>query len=289
MTSNTPGNLQFWLTQWNWQPSIVGGTILLLALYVSALGPVRAKFHLADEISLGRALAFVLGVNLMFLSLFSALDELGDRYLFSAHMLQHLILMMVGPPLVLLGTPGWLIEPLLRHRVVLRLGKVLTHPIVAFTLFTADVWLWHAPPLYDATLFNQNLHILEHLSFVLFGLLYWWPMFSPVKEGLPRLSIGGQILYLFFGSMPMVLLGAGLTFAPPLYAPYLYAPRVWGLSPATDQQLGGLLMWVPVSLYMIVIMSILFMRWMHQQERQQAEQESRWDRLGETSQSTPTP
>jgi len=159
---------------------------------------------------------------------------------------------------------------------------VLTHPAVAFTLFNADVWLWHAPPLYDATLVNQTLHILEHISFVLFGLLYWWPMFSPVKEGLPRLSTGGQVLYLFFGSMPMVLLGAGLTFAPPLYAPYLYAPRVWGLSPATDQQLGGLLMWVPVSLYMVVIMSILFIRGMQQQERQQREEESRWDALSET-------
>lgn len=286
MTSNAPGNLQFWLTQWNWQPSIVGGTILLLALYVCVLGPVREKFHLADEFSLGRALAFVLGVNLMFLSLFSALDELGDRYLFSMHMLQHLILMMVGPPLLLIGTPGWLIEPLLRHRGVLRLGKVLTHPVVAFTLFNADVWLWHAPPLYDATLFNQTLHILEHLSFVLLGLLYWWPMFSPVKQGLPRLSIGGQVLYLFFGSMPMVLLGAGLTFAPPLYAPYLYAPRVWGLSPATDQQLGGLLMWVPVSLYMIVIMSVLFIRWMQQQEREARDQEIRQEAISETGQAT---
>jgi putative membrane protein len=265
----------------------VGGTILLIALYLYAVGPLREKFHLADEISLGQAMAFLLGVNLMFLSLFSALDELGDRYLFSMHMLQHLILMMVGPPLVLLGTPGWLIEPLLRHSVVLRLGKALTHPFVAFTLFNADAWLWHAPPLYDATLFNQNLHILEHLSFVLFGLLYWWPMFSPVKEGLPRLSIGGQVLYLFFGSMPMVLLGAGLTFAPPLYAPYLYAPRVWGLSPATDQQLGGLLMWVPVSLYMIVIMSILFIRWMQQQERETHDEEIRQEAISGVGQPTP--
>ncbi len=289
MIINTPGDLHFWLTQWNWQPSILGGTILLIALYLYAVGPVRETFHLADEISLGQAMAFLLGVNLMFLSLFSALDELGDRYLFSMHMLQHLILMMVGPPLLLLGTPYWLIEPLLRHRVVLRLGKVLIHPAVAFSLFTADAWLWHAPPLYDATLYNQNLHILEHLSFVLFGLLYWWPMFSPVKEGLPRLSMGGQILYLFFGSMPMVLLGAGLTFAPPLYAPYLSAPRVWGLSPAIDQQLGGLLMWVPVSLSMIVIMSILFIRWMQQQEREPRVEESRHDAISGVGQPTPIP
>ncbi len=280
MTRSAPiGGVLFWLTEWNWQPSIIGGTILIIVLYTYAVGPLREKFRLADEIPLGKALAFLLGVNLMFLSLFSALDELGDRYLFSAHMLQHLILSMVGPPLLLLGTPGWLIQPLLRNRVLLRIGKGFTHPAVAFTLFNADVWLWHAPPLYDATLFNQNLHILEHLSFVFFGLLYWWPMFSPAKQGLPRLSMGGQILYLFFGSMPMVLLGAGLTFAPPLYAPYIFAPRVWGLSPATDQQLGGLLMWVPVSLYMIVIMSVLFIRWMQQQERQQREEESRWEAI----------
>jgi putative membrane protein len=228
----------------------------------------------------------VLGVNLMFLSLFSALDELGDRYLFSAHMFQHLILTMVGPPLMLLGTPGWLIEPLLRHRLVLRIGKILIHPVIAFTLFNVDIWVWHAPPLYDATLVNLNLHILEHVSFVLFGLIFWWPMFSPVKEGLPRLSTGGQILYLFFGSMPMMVLGAGLTFVPPLYAPYLYAPRVWGLSPAADQQLGGLLMWVPVSLYMIVIMSILFIRWMQQLERESNEREVEQEAVGEVGQPT---
>ncbi len=284
--SNAPGNLYFWLTEWDWQPSIIGGTILILALYVYAVGPLREKFHLANEISPGKVLAFVLGVNLMFLSLFSALDELGDRYLFSAHMLQHLILTMVGPPLMLIGTPGWLIEPLLRRRLVLRIGKILTHPVVAFTLFNVDIWVWHAPPLYDATLVNLNLHILEHVSFVLFGLIFWWPMFSPVKEGLPRLSTGGQILYLFFGSMPMMVLGAGLTFVPPLYTPYLYAPRVWGLSPAADQQLGGLLMWVPVSLYMIVIMSILFIRWMQQLERESNEREIEQEAVGEVGQPT---
>src|SRR5436853_7732298 len=99
-----------------------------------AVGTVREKYRLPQEHHLGQAMAFLLGVNLMFLSLFSALDELGDRYLFSMHMLQHLILTTVGPPLLLIGTPDWLIQPLLRHRVVLSIGKVLTHPAVAFTL-----------------------------------------------------------------------------------------------------------------------------------------------------------
>lgn len=286
MTVNAPIGLHYLLTEWNWQPSIIGGTILIIALYTYAVGPFREKYYPAEEFSLSKAVAFQLGVILIFLSLFSALDELGDSYLFSAHMLQHLILTMVGPPLMLIGTPVWLIQPLLRNRVMLNIGKVLTHPAIAFTLFNADLWLWHVPSLYDATLFNQNLHILEHLTFIIFGVIFWWPMFSPVKEGLPRLSIGGQILYLFFGSMPMVLLGAGLTFAQPLYPPYINAPRVWGLSPATDQQLGGLMMWVPVSLYMIVIMSFLFIRWMQQQERAQYEHERNQDMIGAADQAS---
>lgn len=284
MTVNAPVGLHFLLTEWNWQPSIIGGTLLILALYIYAVGPFRERFFPAEQFSPGKAIAFVIGVNLIFLSLFSALDELGDRYLFSAHMLQHLILTMVGPPLMLIGIPAWLVQPLLRNRVILNIGKVLTHPVVAFTLFNADLWLWHAPSLYDATLFNDSLHILEHLTFIIFGIIFWWPVFSPVEEGLPRLSTAGQVLYLFFGSMPMVLLGAGLTFAPPLYTPYINAPRVWGLSAATDQQLGGLLMWVPVSLYMIVIMSVLFIRWMQQQERRQYEVEREQDLLSESEQ-----
>ncbi len=283
---NAPVGLQFWLTQWNWQPSIILGTILIIALYVYAVGPLREKFQLADAMSMRQAVAFVIGVNLIFLALFSPLDELGDRYLFSAHMLQHLILTFVGPPLMLLGTPAWLIQPLLRNPIILRIGKIITNPFVAFALFNVDFFLWHAPPLYDATLFNENLHIFEHLTFIVFAVLYWWPVLSPLKEGLPRLSFGGQVMYLFFGGMPMVLLGAGLTFSAPLYTPYINAPRVWGISAATDQQLGGLIMWIPVTLFMIVVMSILFIRWMQQQEQKQREAEMAQDALLENSSET---
>lgn len=267
------------LTDWNWQPSIIGGTLLVIGLYCYAVGPLREKFHLAESVSIRQVVLFLLGVDFILLALFSPLDELGDRYLFSAHMLQHLILTFVGPPLMLLGTPGWLIKPLLRNRILFSVGKFLTSPVVAFTLFNVDFFLWHAPLLYDATLYNQNLHILEHLTFIVFGVIFWWPVLSPLDEGLPRLSPGGQILYLFFSGMPSVLLGAGLTFAPPLYTPYIHAPRIWNISPATDQQLGGLLMWVPVSLYMIAIMSVLFIRWIQQLDKKQREEEMRQDEL----------
>ena len=265
--------LDFWLTQWNWEPSIVIGTVLVVGFYLYAVGPLRRRYHLAESVKKGQVFSFLLGVSIMFLALVSPLDELGDSYLFSAHMVQHLCLTIVVPPLLLLGTPGWLVEPLLRKAVIFRIARVLTFPVVAFFLYNIDFWLWHAPPLYNATLENQGIHIFEHMTFIVFGIIYWWPVFSP-SALLPRLSMGGQVLYLFLSGMPTVALGAGLTFLPPLYAPYLAAPRIWGLTAATDQQLGGLIMWIPGNIFYIVIASILFISWMQGQEAKQREQEA---------------
>ncbi len=264
--------LDFWLTQWNIEPSIIIGTVLITGLYLYAIGPYRKRHFPHEPIKTGQTIAFLSGMLIMFLSLVSPLDELGDSYLFSAHMVQHLFLTIVGPPLLLLGTPEWMVKKALSNRAIFKVAKVLTYPVVAFVLFNVDFWLWHAPPLYNATLENQGIHILEHLTFIIFSLCYWWPIFSPSKD-LPPLPIGGQILYLFLSGMPSVLLGAGLTFSPPLYAPYVVAPRIWGISAATDQQLGGLIMWVPVSIFYIVIMSVLFIRWMLQQEAKQQARE----------------
>lgn len=263
--------LNFWLTRWDWEPSVLIGTAIIIGLYLYAIGPL-AERHGFERVSRRKALAFLLGVDIIFLSLVSPLDKLGDTYLFSAHMVQHLLLTMVGPPLMLIGTPGWFLHPIVRNRALFAIARVLTYPAVAFVLFNTDFFLWHAPALYDATLQNSTIHIMEHLSFIIFGLLNWWPMFSPSPD-LPRLSIGGQVLYLFLSGMPAVLLGAGLTFAPPLYAPYIAAPRAWGITVATDQQLGGLIMWVPVNLIFIAIMSALFLRWMQQKEKEQAAKE----------------
>ncbi|HEX7736927.1 MAG TPA: cytochrome c oxidase assembly protein [Ktedonobacteraceae bacterium] len=261
-------DLHFWLTEWNLAPSLLLGGILIIALYCYALGPYHRRYYSSIPVKKGQAVAFFLGVALMLLALISPLDALGDDYLFSAHMLQHLCLTTFGPPLLLVGTPEWMLERLLNNRLLFRVLKVLVWAPLIFMLYNADFLIWHIPSLYNATLENDTVHIFEHMTFIALGILSWWPILSPSSK-LPRLSLGGQVLYIFMNGMPAVLLGAGLTFMQPLYAPYLSHPIVWGISHALDQQLGGLIMWIPVNLFYIGVMSALFIRWMQQQEAKQ--------------------
>jgi len=265
-------DLHFWLTEWNLAPTLVLGLLVVVGVYMYALGPYHKRFYPDVPIKRGQTVAFMAGVCIMFLALVSPLDALGDDYLFSAHMVQHLCLTTFAPPLLLLGLPEWMIERLLNKRLIFRVMKVLTLAPVIFFLYNADFFIWHAPALYDATLSNDTIHIFEHLTFIVFGILSWWPILSPSQK-LPRLTLGGQVLYIFLNGMPAVLLGAGLTFVSPLYAPYLNDPLVWGLSHSADQQLGGLIMWVPVNLFYIAVMSGLFIRWMQRQEVKQMELE----------------
>lgn len=271
--------LDFWLNNWHWSPSVIIGILLIVGFYLYAVGPWRKRHRPEEELPSWRPFVFVLGFAIIFLALVSPLDELGDTYLFSAHMVQHLCLTLIAPPLLLIGTPAWLLEPVFAYKPLYRIARGLTYPAVAFLLFNFDFWLWHAPPLYNATLENEGIHILEHLTFIILAVINWWPIFSPMPQEskLGRLPLGGQILYLFLSGMPVVALGAGLTFFPPLYAPYLSAPRIWGISAASDQQLGGLIMWVPGNIVYILIMSVLFIRWMQNQEAKQINEERQRD------------
>jgi putative membrane protein len=266
---NANAGLPIWLTSWDMEPSLLIGTVVVLALYLYAVGPLRRRHQLGPPLPFAQGLAFFIGVDMLFLALVSPLDTIGDSYLFSAHMVQHLLLSLFAPPLVISGLPAWLFQPLLSRRVPFTIGKWLTQPVFTSVLFSANLWIWHAPPLYNATLVNPPLHILSHLLYMGTGLLFWWPILSPLTEGWPPLSLGGKLAYIFFSDMPMVLLGAGLTFTPPLYALYQHAPRIFGLSAAVDQQLGGLIMWIIGSIFLIVMVSVIFLRWMLQQEKSQ--------------------
>jgi putative membrane protein len=266
-----PAALRIVLTAWNLNPTLVLGFMALGGGYLYAIGPLRRRHGWAAAVPRWQVAAFLAGVAVLAFALISPLDALGDEYLFSAHMVQHMLLTLVFPPLLLVGTPAWLLRLLLRRPRVLWIARGLTWPAVAFALFNGDFWLWHLPALYDLTLRNEAVHVLEHLTFMATATLSWFPILSPAPDKLPRLTPPLQLLYLFLSCQPMVVLGALLTFASqPLYTPYLAAPRLWGLSALVDQQLGGLIMWIPGSLIYILVMSVVFFVWIERQSEAEA-------------------
>lgn len=207
--------------------------------------------------------AFVAGLAAMFLSLNGPLHDISDYYLFSGHMVQHLVLTIVSPPLLLLGTPGWMLRPALSLPVVGTVARRLTTPRAAYLTFNLVLAAWHLPPLYNAAMFFHEVHILQHLMFIAASVIMWWPLLSPLPE-LPRLSYPGQMLYSFLMTLPMTIISIYIVYASHvLYPAYASAPRLWGLSPLEDQRLGGLIMWIPGGLFFYVIASLVFYRWQH--------------------------
>jgi len=247
--------------RWDVHGEVVLGLALLAVAYLLGVGPLRSRHGSADRVAPGRVLAFLGGLAVVFLALNGPLHELSDHYLFSAHMVQHLLLTLVVPPLLLVGTPGWLLRPILQGPGVTRTGRTLTRPLVAFAIYNVVLAAWHLPLLYDWAMRNHDLHILQHLMFMATGLLMWWPVLSPLPE-LPRLPPPAQILYLFLAAVPMVPVAALITLSDEvLYPFYGQAPWLWGLTPLADQRTGGVIMWVPGTLVFPIAITIVFFRW----------------------------
>jgi putative membrane protein len=246
---------------WSLHPSVLFGTGLLGALYFYGIGPLRSRLGLGPPASPWQILSFCAALTVLLASLNGPVHDLSDYYLFSIHMVQHLVLTLVFPPLLLAGVPGWLLRPLLVRRGVLPIARVLTRPWMAALLFSASIIIWHLVPFYDGMMRDHEIHIATHLLFMVTATLMWWPVMSPVRE-LPRLSPGLAMLYLFLIGLPMQVLGALITFADSILYPwYVPAPRTWGLSPLDDQRLGGLLMWIPGNLWIFGAIAVLFFRW----------------------------
>jgi putative membrane protein len=243
-------------------PSTLIGVGVLAALYLSVTGPFRRRRNLPRP-EWWRPVCFFGALLVIVGSLNGPIHDLSDRYLFSVHMAQHLLLTMVMPPLFIAGLPAWLPDGQRGSGgggawAGLRLA---THPVFAGALFSVVLLVWHTVGAYDLMMRDHDVHIATHLMFMVAAVLFWWPVVSS-STALPRLSPGSGMLYLFLGQLPMQLLGAIITFADePLYPWYLQAPRTWGLSPLDDQKLGGLLMWIPGNLWIWGAMSVLFFQW----------------------------
>ena len=250
---------QLLLQAWEIHPTVVLGCAGLLVWYLWAT-PRRAAY----------AVRFCVGVLVLLLSLVSPIDPLGDQYLFTAHMLQHLLLILAVPPFLIAGlTPervvGWM-----QRRGVRETQQFLGNPAVAWLSNIAMMLAWHLPALYNAANASTAIHITEHMCFLVTGCMFWWPIFTPIQA--ERMKAGPAMLYLFGAAAVSTLLGIVLTFLPVgYYQPYLnphdeigalHLIRVtWGISAAEDQKLAGLLMWVPGCSVYFVVMLMELGRW----------------------------
>ena len=250
-------------THWALEPTVAFAGFVLVAGYLAVIGPLNRRFPgaAARTVSRHQKVCFLLGSLAWLIALGPPLDDWSGRFLLSAHMVQHLLLTLVAPPLWLLGTPAWALRPLLRWRVVDRIGYVLTRPLVAFALSGVVFAAWHIGSLYDLALRNEAVHILEHELFIGTALLAWWPVVGPLPEW-PKLAPPLQCLYLFLQTVPGGIVGSFITLAAPgLYEHYVGAPRIFGISLATDQEIAGLLMWVGVFTIYLGVVTIIFFRW----------------------------
>ena len=250
-------------TVWNADPVVVSGLALLGAAYVTLV--VRhLRAHPGERVERAKALSFFAGLAVLFGSLTGPVHDLSDYYLFSAHMVQHMMLVFALPPLLLHGVPGWMARPLLRDPRLLALGRVLTRPIGAFATFNVVLVAWHLPPLYNLAMEVHPVHIVEHLMIMVASVILWWPLLSPLGE-LPRAPYPVQMLYLFVVGLPMVMVAIFISMADSLLYPYYAAsPRVWALlTPQVDQHVGGLIMWIPGGMIFLLALSVVFFRWQH--------------------------
>ena len=256
-----------WYSLWNWRPGTLIGAVFVLSLYLIAVGPARKRYFKAPEVKNSQIICFILAIITILIAQVSPLDALSDEYLFSAHMAQHMLLTAVAAPLLLLGLPDWMLQPFLKHPRIKRTLAFLTYPIFAFLIFNLNFLIWHFPTFYEATLENEIIHFIEHMLFLVTALLFWWPIFSPSSE-LPRLSYPYQVLYLFLAAVPSTILGALIIFSPTiLYETYLNAPRITILDPMTDQQIAGVLMAMVGSMIYLIVLSIVFFKWLNQEEK----------------------
>ena len=262
--ANDPDPTGWLQSDWRPEPSVVAGVGLLITLYVIWTGRRNRSEHgeQIHPVSRGQRAAFVGGCAALLAALNPPLEDWAEHYLLLAHMAQHLILIFLVAPLLIVGTPPWLLERIVsRVAVVSQVGYALTRPVAAFVVSNLVMAVWHLPVAYNAALTSHPVHIAQHMLFLATALLAWWPVLGRMKIW-PSLGPLPSCLYLVLIGFPSGIVGAFITNAEAgLYTIYPDAPRLWGISLADDQVLAGLLMWVGAPLFYLVALTIVFFKW----------------------------
>lgn len=245
-------------------PDVLAGVLMLIGAYLVAYSALRKRSGVTPKRR--HTIYLSLAVLCLLIAEVSPLHDLAEGYLFSAHMVQHMFLVYLLPCFLLNSLPPGMLEPLFRRPVALKIGKVLTNPVVAIIAGNAVYALWHLPPFYQAALFRHEIHVLEHILMVGTAIMMWWPIFSPSKE-LPRLPATGRILYLLLMSLPQIGVFAYITFSNKIvYRFYASAPRLWGVSPEADQVLSGIIMKLGMGGVIVAVLTYTFFQWARREE-----------------------
>lgn len=264
--------------------------VVLVALPLSAWLYARGVRRLWKSSGPGTAIkrweaaCFIAGWLWLFVALVSPIHPWG-RVLFSVHMTQHEILMLLGAPLLVLGKPlvAFLLALPPRGARALaqwgnrpgwrRIWSSISAPFGAFAIHAVALWVWHIPSWFEATIHSEWVHAVQHSSFFFTAVLFWWALMHGRRAAL---NYGLAVLYLFLTALHSGFLGALLTFTRRTWYPaYTHTTQSWGLTPLEDQQLGGLIMWIPAGAIYIFAALVLFVGWMRESERRVLDQEAR--------------
>jgi putative membrane protein len=248
----------------SWSAPLGVDLALGLAVLVYTHGWFRLRGVWSNLTSVWRLAAFLAGIVSLWIAIGSPMEALDDLSL-SVHMVQHLLLMAIAPPLILLGAPALpllhglprstarnVVGPILRWRAVKWSGRFVTHPAICWFAATAVLVGWHVPAVFELALRRDWLHELEHACFFGAGLLFWWPVVQPWPST-ARWSRWSMPLYLFCATLPCDVLSGFLAFCDRVvYSSYVSAPRIFDLSPLQDQECAAALMWVVVTVIFVV-------------------------------------
>jgi putative membrane protein len=273
----------FWST-WGDDPFVMLSLLLSSWMYLVGLMNLWRAAGPGHGVRRWEAWCFVGGMLALFIALVSPIHPLGQA-LFSAHMTQHELLMLVAAPLLVLGRPMIPFLKGLPLRWSHRLGRLsnlrawrttwgfISNLYVAWVLHLIALWIWHIPTLFDATLRSELVHTTQHISFLGSALLFWWAVIHAPRRAA---AYGTAVLYMFSTAMHSGLLGVLITFASrPMYEPYINTAPTRGFSPLEDQQLGGLIMWIPAGLVYIIAGLLFVVGWVRESERRVMEHQKR--------------